>query len=200
MRSSVMGGEKNYYVTALAGNFFNLILLCQRVRSLARLTLGALVWYQTVALSWRDCSDSFLKMMAHLSSDRLLPKSCESIWEWRQLGVRVEHQQIQFGQVCHFCCCLVGLNFGVKVLIFRWLRPQCWLKSNRLLIISSIATSLDIKVVFKITLLLRASKPSWSLQHKYKSYTSHRVWPFLRIYIPNQIIFIIYYGVHFGSV
>jgi hypothetical protein len=37
MRSSVMGGEKNYYVTALAGNFFNLILLCQRVRSLGSL-------------------------------------------------------------------------------------------------------------------------------------------------------------------
>ena len=33
----MMGGEKNYYVTALAGNFFNLILLCQRVRSLGSL-------------------------------------------------------------------------------------------------------------------------------------------------------------------
>lgn len=32
----VEGGEKNYYVTAFAGNFFNLILLCRlRARSLS---------------------------------------------------------------------------------------------------------------------------------------------------------------------
>jgi hypothetical protein len=73
MRSSVMGGEKNYYVTALAGNFFNLILLCQRVRSLG--SLSALISNSRAELK------GLLKMMAHFSSDRLLLKSCESIWD-----------------------------------------------------------------------------------------------------------------------
>lgn len=105
MRSSVMGGEKNYYVTAFAANFFNLILLCQR--ALARLTLGVDISNSRAELKGRfsenDGTFFFWPPASRIFS--------ESIWEWRQLGVCAQ-QQIQFDQLCHSCCCLLSLNFG----------------------------------------------------------------------------------------